>query len=464
MRNYRLIEIDWPEFGDVDVPPQIEAAEYRAHLAAARREMEQRGLTHLVVYGDREHFANIQYLTGYDPRFEEALLIVRAEGKPLLLVGNEGEGYLPVSPLVVTGEVRAELYQSFSLIDQPRGASRPLRDILAGEGIGDGSKVGCIGWKYYTTVEFPDPAHMLELPAYIVDLLRSLAGQEAVVNATDLFMHADYGLRAKCSVVELAYLEYAGTRASEAMKRMLFGIREGIRDFDLMAGIGYTGEPLNCHITLGTDENRDKSLSGPVGAILRRGSVFSSNVAYYGSNVCRAGWIAESADDLPADARDYIEAFAGKYFSVMGEWFRLLRIGTTGDTLYRVIADNLPGFGITLPPGHLIHMDEWLSAPVYAGSTIPIQSGMAMQVDVIPSSPVYFSTRMEDGMAIADATLRAEFQVKYPQAYARCQARRQFMIDVLGFALAEEVLPLSNIPAIVPPFFLKPRLMFALAK
>jgi len=109
-------------------------------------------------------------------------------------------------------------------------------------------------------------------------------------------------------------------------------------------------------------------------------------------------------------------------------------------------------------------MDEWLSAPVYAGSTIPIQSGMAMQVDVIPSSPVYFSTRMEDGMAIADATLRAEFQVKYPQAYARCQARRQFMIDVLGFALAEEVLPLSNIPAIVPPFFLKPRLMFALAK
>ncbi|MHB9108244.1 MAG: aminopeptidase P family N-terminal domain-containing protein [Armatimonadota bacterium] len=463
MRNYRLIEIDWPEFGDVDVPPEIDAAEYRARLAAARQGMEARGLTHLVVYGDREHFANIQYLTGYDPRFEEALLIVRPEGTPLLLVGNEGEGYLPVSPLVVTGEIRAELYQSFSLIDQPRGSSRPLRDILAGEGIGNGSTVGCAGWKYYTTVEFPDTAHMLELPALIVDLLRSLAGQEAVTNVTDLFMHADYGLRAKCSVAELAYLEYAGTRASEAMKRMLLGMREGMRDFELVAQMGYTGEPLNCHVTLSTDDNRDKSLSGPVGAILRRGSVFSSNVAYYGSNVCRTGWIAESADDLPANARDYIEAFAGKYFSAMGEWFRLLRIGTTGDALYRVIADNLPGFGITLPPGHLIHMDEWLSAPVYAGSTIPIQSGMAMQVDVIPVSPVYYSTRMEDGMAIADATLRAELQAQYPQAYARCQARRQFMIDVLGFELAEEVLPLSNIPAIVPPFFLKPRQIFALA-
>jgi len=464
MRNYRLIEIDWPEFGGVDVPPRIEAAEYRGRLAAARKGMDARGLTHLVVYGDREHFANIQYLTGFDPRFEEALLIVRAEGAPLLVVGNECEGYLPVSPLYATGELRSERYPTFSLLDQPRGGARPLRDILAGEGIGAGSRVGCAGWKYYTEAEVPDPAHALELPAFIVDLLRSLVGHDAVVNATDLFMHADYGLRAKCSVAEIAFLEYAGVRASEAMKRMLLGMREGMRDFELVAQIGYTGEPLNCHMTCTTAANEDKSLSGPVGAILRKGSPFSSNVGYFGSNVCRAGWIAESENDLDTEARDYVEAFAGPYFAVMGEWFRLLKIGTPGDALYRMIADNLPGFGITLNPGHLIHMDEWLSAPVFPGSTIPIQSGMAMQVDVIPVSPVYFSTRMEDGMAIADAGLCAELQAKYPDVYARCQARRQFMIDTLGFELAEEVLPLSNIPAIVPPFFLKPRQIFALGK
>ena len=40
--------------------------------------MEERKLTHLVVYGDREHFANLAYLTGFDPRFEEAVLIVGA--------------------------------------------------------------------------------------------------------------------------------------------------------------------------------------------------------------------------------------------------------------------------------------------------------------------------------------------------------------------------------------------------
>jgi hypothetical protein len=462
MHNYRLIEIDWPEFGTVDVPPEIGVEEYRSRLEAAREAMGERGLTHLVVYGDREHFANIQYLAGFDPRFEEALLIVRAEGKPLLLVGNEGEGYLPVSPLYVTGELRAELYQSFSLIDQPRGASRPLREILTDEGIGAGAQVGCAGWKYYQETEIPDSAFALELPSFIVDLLRSLAGHDAVENSTDLFMHADYGMRAKCSAAELALLEYAGVRASEAMKRMLLGMRVGMRDFELVAGMGYTGEPLNCHLTFSTAENKNKSLSGPVGAILRKGSPFSSNVGYFGSNVCRAGWIAESAEDLPADARDYVEAFAGKYFAAMGEWFRLLQIGMPGDALHRVIADNLPGFGITLNPGHLIHLDEWLSSPIFPNSSIPIQSGMAMQVDVIPASPVYFSTRMEDGMAIADRRLRAELQAKYPEAYARCQARRCFMIDTLGFELAEEVLPLSNIPAIVPPFLLKPRQIFAL--
>jgi len=29
--------------------------------------MANRSLTHLVVYGDREHFANLAYLTGFDP-------------------------------------------------------------------------------------------------------------------------------------------------------------------------------------------------------------------------------------------------------------------------------------------------------------------------------------------------------------------------------------------------------------
>ena len=104
-----------------------------------------------------------------------------------------------------------------------------------------------------------------------------------------------------------------------------------------------------------------------------------------------------------------------------------------------------------------------MSSPIYPGSDVPIHSGMTMQVDVIPSSPVYFSTRMEDGVVIADASLRRRLETEHPACFARCQNRRAFMMGTLGIDLPEEVLPLSNTPAIVPPFFLRPNTVMALA-
>ena len=98
-RKHRLIEIQWPEFGGSQSPPRPAVGEFESRIAAARSAMEKRGLSHLVVYGDREHFANIAYLTGFDPRFEEAILIIAHQGRPLLVVGNECEAYLSVSPL-----------------------------------------------------------------------------------------------------------------------------------------------------------------------------------------------------------------------------------------------------------------------------------------------------------------------------------------------------------------------------
>ena len=144
---------------------------------------------------------------------------------------------------------------------------------------------------------------------------------------------------------------------------------------------------------------------------------------------------------------DYVDAFAGPYFEVMAEWFGLLSIGTPGRKLAALIAEKLPfeRFRIFLNPGHLIHLDEWLSSPIYAGSDVPLRSGMAIQVDVIPSSPAYFSTRMEDGIVLADAELRRSLRALYPACFARCQKRRAFMTDVLGIDLPEEVLPLSNV-------------------
>lgn len=461
-RSHRLIEIDWPAFGEAAPPPVPPTAEFERRLALTRAAMEHRSWTHLVVYGDREHFANLAWLTHLDPRFEEMLLAIGPVSRPLIIVGNECEGYLPFSPLHQTGRLRSERFPTFSLLSQPRDGSRTLRDILAGEGIGAGSRVGCAGWKYFSATEDPAGALALDVPSFIADALRDLAGRERVQNASDLFMHPAHGLRATVSAIEIAQFEYTNIKASEAVKRMIFGVRPGLRDHEVFRLAQWDGEPLGCHATFASGD--EPGLCGPNGRTLQRGEPLSLNLCYWGSNICRAGWIAETADDLPSVARDYVAGFAGRYFEVMAEWFTRLRLGTPGDDLHALVAEKLPfeKFGIFLNPGHLIHLEEWLSSPIYRGSTVPLHSGMAMQVDVIPSSPIYGSTRMEDGVVLADLALRRQLASEFPECDARCQARRTFMAETLGLELPEEVLPLSNIPAIVPPFFLRPNLVFAL--
>ncbi len=463
-RKHRLIEIEWPDFGVAACPPPAPLAELQARLANLSAAMEERRLTHVVVYGDREHFANLAYLTGFDPRFEESLLIVGMAGKPLILVGNECEGYLGISSLYNAGLLRHERFQSFSLLGQPRESSRALLRILLDEGIGPDSQVGVVGYKYFLHSEHPDAAHALDIPSYIADTLRDLAGPDQVFNATDLLMHPGHGLRAKCSPFEIAFFEYSNGQAAEAVKRMIFALREGITDHQVMEAARLNGEPLSCHVTFGTGDRAKFGLCGPSGQIISRGQPLAFNVAYWGSNICRAGWVAETVEDLPEAARDYIPTFAGPYFEALGEWFEVMKPGTPGHMVFDLIQQRLPfdQFGIFLNPGHLIHLDEWMSSPFYAGSEIPVASGMAIQVDVIPQSTRYFSTRMEDGIVVADSDLRAELKEHAPECYNRCQARREFMTKVLGVDLPGEVLPLSNTCAIVPPLFLKPNSVLAL--
>lgn len=463
-RRHRLIEINWPEFGVAACPPNPSASELESRIGNLRGRMEELKITHVIVYGDREHFANLAYLTGFDPRFEESLLIVGSRTTPLILVGNECEAYLGISSLHNAGQLRHERFQSFSLLGQPRERSRALRDILAEECIGPTARVGAVGYKYFSNAEHPDAARALDIPSYIADTLRGLAGPDKVVNATDLLMHPGHGLRAKCTAFEIAYFEYANGQAAEAAKRMIFAVREGLTDHAVVEAGRLNGDPLSCHLTFSTGPKINYGLCGPSGELIRRGQPLAFNIAYWGSNICRAGWIAESAADLPDIASDYIPSFAGPYFETMGEWFGMMKVGTPGRRIYDLVQDGLPfdQFGIYLNPGHLIHLDEWMSSPFYAGSEIPIASGMAIQVDVIPQSAKYFSTRMEDGIVVADAVLRAELKEYNPACYERCQRRRSFMGDVLGIELPLEVLPLSNTCAIVPPFFLKPNTVLAL--
>ncbi len=455
-----LASLQLPDFGLPSELPQVPANEYAARLAEARRRAAARGLDVLVVYGDREHFANLAFLSGYDPRFEESLLVVAsrasADSPPTLLVGNEGLGYAAVCQV----PVRLVLYQTFSLLGQPRDRLRPLAEILREAGVRPGLRVGLVGWKYFDERETAAPHMWSEVPSFIVDELRAIVGASgAVVNATDLFMNPADGLRAINSADQLAVFEFAACHSSQGLRNVLFSVRPGMTEFDAVRLMGYPGIPLSCHLMMTGGPMARLGLPSPSGRQLQRGDPVTMALGLWGSLTARAGFLVASASELPAEIQDYVDWLVKPYFSAIVEWYEALAIGATGADLFDAIQRHLgdPRFGVGLNPGHLIHLDEWVHTPIFVGSTIPLRSGMALQCDVIPATGgPYFTTNIEDTVALADESLRAELATRYPQMWRRIQQRRAFMQEVLGIHLRPEVLPFSNLPAYLPPFWLAP--------
>ena len=444
----RLANVELPDFGMPDAMPEIPPARYAERLDRLRERAEAAGHDIIVVWADREHSANLAFLTGFDPRFEEAILIVGTDDKPALLVGNEcftvaGTAPLPMRPL---------LHQELSLPSQPRDRSRPLEDALAGEGVRAGSRVGVIGWKTYG-----DPSR-IDAPAYLVDALRSLAGAGGdVANATDLLIGAADGMRVLNDAEELARMEWAACQTSNGVLRLLRGLEPGMTEREAVRLLEWNGWPLSCHLMLSAGPRARYGLLSPGDRPIRRGDPFTVAFGIWGALNCRAGFVVADAGELPEDVRDYAERLVAPYYGAVAEWYSALRIGLPGGALQEIIDRRLgdPFFGIFLNPGHQIHLDEWVSSPVWPGSTVELRSGMALQVDIIPATGTpYFTTNIEDGIALADAALRAELADRFPDAWRRIMARRSFMGDVLGIELHADVLPFSNMPAFLPPFLL----------
>jgi len=447
-RTARSAAIDLPDFGRPVASPEIPAHLYPARLDRLRARMDERGYERLVVYADREHSANLSYLTGFDPRFEEAILIVAPGGDPVVLVGNECYGMAGAAPL----PMERVLFQDLSLPSQPRDRSRPLAAILGDAGVGPGVHVGVVGWKTY------DRPERMDAPAYLVDELRALAGPSGTVeNATDLFIGAASGLRVINEVEQLAAMEWAACQTSGGVLRLLRGLRPGMTEREAVRLLEWDGTPLSCHLMLTAGPRASLGLLSPGDRPIERGDRFTVAFGIWGALNCRAGFVVEDAAELPEGIRDYVERLVGPYFSAIAEWYEALHVGQVGGALQAIVDRHLgdPFFGIFLNPGHQIHLDEWVNSPIAPGSTTRLRSGMAIQVDVIPATGTdWFTTNIEDGIALADESLRTTLAAAYPDAWRRILARRRFMADALGIDLHPDVLPFSNIPAWLAPFLL----------
>jgi hypothetical protein len=447
-----LARIDLPALARPEVATELPASIYPARLVRLRERAAARACDRIVIYADREHSANLAWLTGFDPRFEEAILVVGRDGRPTLLAGNECIGLARAAALPVD----AVLYQDLSLPSQPRDRSPALEAILAAAGISAGARVGVVGWKA------PADRRRMDVPAYLIDAIRGLVGggPDAIVeNATDLFIDAGDGLRVINEAAQIAAFEHAACETSTGVRNLLWGLRPGMREREAVRLLEWSGAPLSCHLMLTAGPRARFGLLSPGDRAIERGDPFTVAFGIWGALNCRAGWVVEAASELPDGVGDYVERLVAPYFEAVAEWYGALRVGQVGGELQAIIDRRLgdPFFGIFLNPGHQLSLDEWVNSPVGPDSRIELRSGMVMQVDIIPATGgPYFTTNIEDGIALADDRLRAELARDHPAMWERVEERRRFMREALGIDLHPDVLPLSNIPAYLPPFLLRP--------
>ena len=146
MARARLAEVDLPDFGMPEERPELPASLYPARVTRLCERADARGYDRLVVYADREHSANLAYLTGFDPRFEEAILVVGPTGDPAILVGQRvlGDGRRRAAADAappVPGPQPAE--------PAPRPVAAAGRDPRPTRASGPAAGSGVVGWKTY---------------------------------------------------------------------------------------------------------------------------------------------------------------------------------------------------------------------------------------------------------------------------------------------------------------------------
>jgi hypothetical protein len=452
MTQARLAAISLPDFGEPVFEPTLPRAVFDGRINRLRGRMDEEGLDAVVIYGDREHAANITWATGYDPRFEEALLVVVRGCKPVLFAGNEGFPYAECA----AGDFERVLWQPLSLMGQPRHKMRPLLDELRAAGLRKGMFIGLAGWKGFETEDGIFDPTWIEAPHYLVSALQSFG---EVVNAALLFMHPAHGLRAINEVEQLACFEVAATRTSNGIRRFIHAARPGMSEFEAVRSMALDGFPQSVHINMCAGPRAKYGLPSPSARKIEQGDPIVVGFGLLGALNCRAGFMVGRASQLPPAISDYVEKLVAPYFDAAASWYDCIGVGVPGGHVYDAVMSRLvdPFFGIGLNPGHLIHLDEWLHSPMKKGSTHQLASGMALQCDIIPATGTdYFMTNIEDGIALADGSLRESFARLYPEAWARITARRDFMARSLGIELKPEVLPFSNIAGWLPPFWMSP--------
>lgn len=414
--------------------------------------MHKAGFDILVIYADKEHGSNFEYLAGFIPRFEEGLLILDKSGGATVILGNENLKMANHSRLPVT----LKHCPLFSLPNQPMNNDKPLAELLRESGLSTAAKVGLVGWKMFTSPQ-ANNKKLFDLPYFIVDAIQHSVATDAVLeNAAALFIGGENGARTVNNANEIAHYEYGANLASNCMLTALDAIEPGIREVDLGALLAAEGQYQSVVTIAASGQRFEKANFYPTYKPVERGQALSLTTGFKGGLSSRCGFVVADECELPNTQKDYLTRVAKPYFAAVVDWLEQIHVGMPGGDVYARMEQVLPKerYGWHLNPGHLSADEEWMSSPIYPHSRETLKSGMILQIDIIPSIPGYTGVSAEESIALADATLRQQIQHDYPLLWQRITTRRDYLKTVLNIAVSDDVIPLSNSVAYLRPFML----------
>jgi Xaa-Pro aminopeptidase len=424
--------------------------------------MKKENLDTIIVYADVEHGGNFEYLTGFIPRFEEALLVLHQDESACLILGNENLNKCKFARI----DAKPIHAPHFSLPNQPMENTLSLKDIIKASGIKENTRIGIIGWKYFTS-RFEDNRKLFDVPYYIVKaILDIVKNNELVENRSDIFINGDYGVRAINNANEIAHYEYGSSLASDCVLNTMNALDTGKTEVELGNLMKSQGQHNNVVTICAVGDRFVKANLYPTNKMVRLGDKIALTTGYKGGLSSRSGYAVSKAEELPEGSQDYITALAAPYYAAIVAWLENIHIGMKGKDMYDLIETVLPkkNFNWSLNPGHLTSDEEWLSSPIYPESNELLKSGMLLQIDIIPSKPGYGGVGAENGIALADEKLRNEIKNNYPELWCRFEDRRQYIKSVLNINLSDEVLPLSSTVAYYRPLMLNKKLAFSYRK
>lgn len=450
-RKITLASIPEPQVFESVAPTFLNDETITERKQKLLQRMSEENFDALVIYADKEHAGNFEYLTGFIPRFEEGLLVVEKPEKFTLILGNEN------LKLCAHARVSADLihYPQFSLPNQPMENEKTLESIFRDLDIGKKKRVGVVGWKMFTTKR-SNPATLFDVPYFIVDALKNtIAADCDLVNGAYL-MIGDGGARTTNNANEIAHYEYGANLSSSCMLRAMNAIEPGRKETEIGNLLNADGQ-YNSVVTIAAAGQRFEFANlYPTHKEIQLGTPMSLTTGFKGGLSSRTGFVIEQEEQLPEQQRDYLEAVAKPYFAAIVSWLENIKVGMAGNELYQLIEDVFPKdkYHWHLNPGHLTADEEWMSSPIYADSSERLKSGMILQIDIIPSVSGYAGVSAEECVAIADENLQHEIQKSYPELWERISVRRGYLKKVLNINLSADVLPLSNTVAYLRPFYL----------